>query len=98
MDFKKAYDANREKRTETPLLAKQATVVTLNGAGSRVSVAHLALQCTDGQAVNIALNAEITYAMLNMMQAATHEAGWDLITSAESATMQLAQQNKAFLH
>jgi hypothetical protein len=73
MDFKSAYDADRQARTKQPMLAVQCTLVPAENTPQ-----HLELQCKDGQVVNIALSTELTHAMTNMMQLATRESGWDL--------------------
>lgn len=97
MDFKKDYDTEREKRTEAPLLATQAIVVSLESAGQSQSAGHLELRCQNGQTVKIALNPEIIHAMVSMMQLATREAGWDLLFDVNTTGFNI-EQTKALLH
>lgn len=97
MDFKKEYDANRDKRTEVPLLATQAVIVTLERAVTEQASTNLELRCQNGQTIKVALNPEITHAMLNMMQLATREAGWDLLFNLDATGFGI-DQSKALLH
>ena len=86
MDFKSEYLTDRQTRTAEPLLATQCIVVTVEN-----QVPSLELQCLNGQSVKIALNNELTHAMINMVQLATREAGWDLMlvpNSPQTATTQ----------
>ena len=74
LDFQSEYIADRNTRTDAPMLAVQCVIIS-----SENNPPHLELQCTNGQAVKIALSNELGYAVTNMMQLATREAGWDLL-------------------
>ncbi len=84
MDFQSEYIAGRDTRTEAPMLAVQCVIIS-----SENTVPHLELQCTNGQAVKIALSKELVYAVTNMMQLATREAGWDLLMVSNSTEISL---------
>lgn len=87
MDFKSEYLADRQTRTEEPLLAIQCVTITIEGHAP-----HLELQCLGGQGVKIALNKELVHALTNMMQLATREAAWDLpLISDKPSTIALGQ-------
>lgn len=87
MDFKSEYIADRQMRTEEPLLAIQCVTITIEGHAP-----HLELQCLGGQGVKIALNKELVHAITSMMQLATREAGWDLpLISDKPSSIALGQ-------
>lgn len=89
MDFKSAYIADRQTRTEEPILAVQCMMIS-----SENHPPHLELQCKNGQAVKMALSNELVHAVTNMMQLATREAGWDFLmtTNSPQITLNSAQQ------
>ncbi len=74
LDFQSEYIADRNTRTDAPMLAVQCVIIS-----NENNPPHLELQCTNGQAVKIVLSNELVYAVTNMMQLATREAGWDLL-------------------
>ncbi len=78
MDFKSEYMADRQTRTEEPMLAIQCIVISEEN-----QLPHLELQCKSGQSVKIALSNELVHALTNMMQLATREASWDLLMITE---------------
>ncbi len=84
MDFKSEYIAGRDTRTDAPMLAVQCVIISTENAPP-----HLELQCTNGQAVKIVLSNELVYAVVNMMQLATREAGWDLLMISNSTQISL---------
>jgi hypothetical protein len=86
MDFKSEYLTDRQTRTAEPLLAIQCIVVSVEN-----QVPSLELQCLNGQSVKIALNNELTHAMINMVQLATREASWDLGFTPDSPQAMMAQ-------
>jgi hypothetical protein len=92
MDFKSEYLTDRQARTVEPLLAIQCIVVTVEN-----QVPSLELQCLDGQSVKIALNNELTHAMINMVQMATREADWDLMLAAGKEQV-IPTHGQAILH
>lgn len=74
MDFNSAYIAERQAVTETPLLVVDCTLVA-----PKDSAAYFSMQCANTQVIKIALNSELIFAMTNMLQLSTREAGWDLL-------------------
>lgn len=89
MDFKSEYIADRQHRTETPLLAVQCVMISPDN-----EPAYLALECVNSQAVKIALNNQLVHAITNMLQLTTREAGWDLsmIDDHTKTIQELTQQ------
>ncbi|MGB7816579.1 MAG: hypothetical protein WBL28_09550 [Methylotenera sp.] len=79
LDFKSEYIPDRQPRSDVPMLATQCLIINLDNLPPQ-----LELQCTNGQSVKIALTNELVHAVTNMMQLATREAGWDLITAVDS--------------
>ena len=79
LDFKSEYIADRESRSDAPMLAVQCLII-----GAVDLNPQLELQCTNGQSVKIALTNELVHAITNMMQLATREAGWDLAIAANN--------------
>lgn len=84
LDFESEYIADRQPRSEAPMLATQCFVVNVDNLPPQ-----LELQCTNGQSVKIALTIELVHAVTNMMQLATREAGWDLTITADSREVAL---------
>jgi hypothetical protein len=78
LDFKSEYIADRQARSETPMLAVQCMLVMIGSLPPQ-----LELQCTNGQSVKMALTNELIHAITSMMQLATREAGWDLLMTAD---------------
>lgn len=80
MDFKSEYLTDRQTRTDEPMLAIQCAIITYEDAlpSGKPKPPALALECTNGQTVKMALSNELIHAVTNMMQLATREAGWDL--------------------
>ncbi len=81
MDFKSEYIAERQRRTELPLLAVQCVMISPDTGPSA-----LALECSNGQTVRIALNNPLVHAITSMLQLTTREAGWDLPLADEQKT------------
>jgi hypothetical protein len=79
LDFKSEYIADRQPRSDAPMLATQCLILNVDGLPPQ-----LELQCTNGQSVKIALTNELVHAVTNMMQLATREAGWDLMMTVDS--------------
>ena len=73
MDFHSAYMADRAAVSEQPLLVVDCTLVA-----PKDKAAYFSMQCANTQMVKIALNHELIFAMTNMLQLSTREAGWDL--------------------
>ena len=95
MDFHSEYVAGRDTRTDSPMLAVQCVIISSENASSqKTPPPHLEFQCTNGQAVKILLSNELVYAVTNMMQLATREAGWDLLmaTNATQVNLNASQQ------
>ncbi|NOS97227.1 MAG: hypothetical protein HOP25_01985 [Methylotenera sp.] len=80
LDFKSEYMADRQARSDAPMLAILCLVVTIGA-----QLPQLDLQCSNGQSVKILLTNELVRALTNMMQMATREAGWDLFVEAGNA-------------
>ena len=78
LDFKSEYIADRQARSEEPMLAVQCLIVTIGSLPPQ-----LELQCTNGQSIKMALTSELVHAVTSMMQLATREAGWDLLMGAD---------------
>lgn len=97
MDFNKAYEDNRVKLTEAPLLVIQAVFIALEAEPVANTTGHLELHCHNGQVIKIALNPEITHAMQSMMQLTTREAGWDLVLNVDAIGFNV-EPTKAYLH
>lgn len=92
MDFKSEYVADRQTRTDEPMLAILAVVISAEN-----QLPHLELQCKNGQAVKMALTNELVHAITNMMQLATREAGWDLLMTIDKAQVSTSI-NQQLLH
>ena len=84
MDFKSEYIADRQTRTDEPMLATACVITSAENQPP-----HLELQCKNGQSVKMALNNELVHAMTNMMQLATREAGWDLSITVNDSPINL---------
>ena len=89
MDFHSAYIADRQAVTEQPLLVVDCTLIA-----PKDKPAYFSMQCANTQVVKIALNNELVYAMTNMLQLATREAGWDLlmVDNQTKTVLNLTQQ------
>lgn len=85
MDFKSEYLTDRQTRTDEPMLAVQCAIITYEDASpsGKPKPPALALECTNGQTVKMALSNELIHAVTNMMQLATREAGWDLLMTVD---------------
>lgn len=92
MDFNTTYQADRQTRTDEPMLAIQCIVITAEN-----QLPNLELQCKNGQSVKMALSNELVHALTNMMQLATREAGWDLLMTTEKSPAAI-QINQQLLH
>lgn len=91
MDFHSEYVAGRDTRTDAPMLAVQCVIISSeNAASQKPQLPHLEFQCTNGQAVKILLSNELVYAVTNMMQLATREAGWDLLMTPNTKQVNLS--------
>lgn len=89
LDFKSEYIADRQSRSEAPMLATQCLITAIDNHPPQ-----LELQCTNGQSVKVALTNELVHAVTSMMQLATREAGWDLfigVGSKEISTLSTQQ-------
>lgn len=84
LDFKSEYVADRQARSEEPMLAVQCMIVTIGSLPPQ-----LELQCTNGQSVKMALTNELVHALTSMMQLATREAGWDLLMTADNTQVNI---------
>lgn len=91
MDFKSVYIADRQTRTEAPMLAVQCMIVFTEN-----QTPHLELQCNNGQSVKMALSNELVRAVTNMMQLATREAGWDLLMTANDTQISVISAQQVF--
>lgn len=74
LDFKSEYIADRQSRSEVPMLVLQCLITAIDNLPPQ-----LELQCTNGQSVKVVLTNELVHAVTSMMQLATREAGWDLL-------------------
>lgn len=84
MDFESEYLSDRQARTGEPMLAVRCVLIAEEALSSgKAKSPTLELQCTNGQAVKMALNNELVHAVTNMMQLATREAGWDLLMTLD---------------
>jgi hypothetical protein len=84
LDFKSEYVADRQARSDAPMLAILCLVVTI---GSQLP--QLDLQCSNGQSLKIVLTNELVRALTSMMQLAISEAGWDLHVVAEGVQVSI---------
>jgi hypothetical protein len=84
LDFKSEYIADRQARSDAPMLAVQCMIVTIGSLPPQ-----LELQCTNGQSVKMALTNELVNAITSMMQLATREAGWDLLMATDNAQVNI---------
>lgn len=73
-DFSETYKAGRTPRTSHPVLPSDCRLVSLD-QGKRY---RLELEAKNFYTARIPLSTEITQALINMLQMATKEAGWDL--------------------
>lgn len=73
LDFESEYVADRQTRSEAPMLVVQCSTTSSENRSMA-----LILQCSNGQSVNMALTTELVHALGSMIQLATREAGWDL--------------------
>jgi hypothetical protein len=91
MDFKSEYLTDRQTRTDEPMLAIQCAIITYEEdlPSGKPKPPALALECTNGQTVKMALSNELIHAVTNMMQLATREAGWDLLMTADKTQVGL---------
>ena len=83
MDFSETYKAGRAPRTPHPVLPSDCRLVSLEH-GKKY---RLELEAKDAYTVRIPLSTEITHALINMLQLATREAGWDLSLTAGQIIM-----------
>lgn len=74
MDFSETYKAGRAPRTLHPVLPSDCRLVNQD-QGKKY---RLELEAKDAYTVRIPLSTEISQALINMLQLATREAGWDL--------------------
>ena len=74
MDFSETYKAGRAPRTLHPVLPSDCRLVHQE-QGKKY---RLELEAKDAYTVRIPLSTEISQALINMLQLATREAGWDL--------------------
>lgn len=84
LDFKSEYIADRQARSQEPMLAVQCMIVTIGSLPPQ-----LELQCTNGQSVKMALTNELVHALSSMMQLATREAGWDLLIIVDNTQVNI---------
>ena len=91
MDFKSEYLTDRQTRTDEPMLAIQCAIITYEDElpSGKPKPPALALECTNGQTVKMALSNELIHAVTNMMQLATREAGWDLLMTGDKTQVGL---------
>lgn len=89
LDFKSEYIADRQPRSEAPMLAIQCLVVNVDKLPPQ-----LELLCTNGQSVKMALTNELVHAVTNMMQLATREAGWDLTMTVDSRELAIISSHQ----
>jgi hypothetical protein len=95
LDFKTPYVPRRVSGDSGELLVNDAQLLTSEGASPA-----LVMNTLEGVQVRMNLNAEMSVAMLNMLQLACKEAGWPLGASAVSSQLPpLADlTNKQVLH
>lgn len=74
MDFSETYQAGRAPRTPQPMLPSDCRLLSLDHGQQY----RLELAAKDGYNLRIPLSPEIAQALVNMLQLATREAGWDL--------------------
>jgi len=92
MDFKSEYIADRQTRSEEPMLAVQCVVVASDNQPPQ-----LELHCKNGQIVKMALTNELVHAITNMLQLTTREAGWDLLMTANNTQITLIPTRQVLL-
>ena len=89
LDFKSEYVIDRQPRSDAPMLASQCLIFAEDNLAPQ-----LELQCTNGQSVKIALTNELVHAVTNMMQLATREAGWDLMTTVDAREVSIISSHQ----
>ena len=92
MDFAETYEPGRIARIKAPLLPSECRILSVDSTPSA-----LELQSRDGNTVRIPLSAELTNALVNMLQLATKEAAWD-ITLAPSLAVITSTTRRPVLH
>lgn len=93
MDFKTEYQPRPEVRNDGAMLAINALLIrTENQQPS------LELPCLEGVSVRINLNPELTLAMCNMLQLATNEAGWAILSAQAPSPVMTQVDEKKVLH
>ena len=83
LDFSETYKPGRKPRTQQPILPSDCRLVSLE-QGKKY---RLELEAKGAYTVRIALTAEISQALINMLQLATREAVWDLPLSTGQIIM-----------
>lgn len=89
MDFKSEYIADRQTRSDEPLLAVQCVIISLENQPP-----NLELQCKNDQSVQMVLTNELVHAITSMMQLATREAGWDLLMTVDNTKISIISAQK----
>ena len=82
LDFSEEYRKRSSVNNEEVFLAQDCHVVKVGN-----ELPTLELVCTNGQAVKVVLNQDLSLALINMLQLVTKEAAWDLAFSEQSSLL-----------
>lgn len=82
LDFTEEYKKRNPVNSEELFLAKDCQIIkTGNGTST------LELVCTNGQTLKVVLNKDLSLALVNMLQLATKESGWDLAFAEKTSLL-----------
>jgi hypothetical protein len=82
LDFSEEYKKRRSTNNEEVFLAHECHVVQVGN-----ELPALELVCTNGRAIKVVLNQDLSLALINMLQMVTREAAWDLAFSEQSSLL-----------
>ncbi len=82
LDFSEEYKKRKPVNSEELLLAQDCQVVKNDNA-----LPTLEFACTNGRTIKVALNQDLSLALIGMLQLASKEAVWDLAFSGQSSLL-----------
>ncbi len=88
LDFSEEYKKRSAVNNEEVFLAQDCHVVKIGN-----ELPTLELVCTNGQTVKVALNQDLSLALINMLQLVVKEAAWDLAFSEQSSLLSSVTTN-----
>lgn len=90
LDYTGQYEARSALNADENFLVQECSLsVAENG------IENLHMLCTNNQTLNIALNEDLSFALINMLQLVTKEAEWDFAFSGQSSVLTSAVTSKA---